>query len=88
MPKPTNPAVPGSKALEITMRDVQNGLVDAATRAAYAVEMMPVEILSLEMPHSLPRLPDIRPDNVVPVGSCRSHNIVDYLIRRETALAN
>jgi hypothetical protein len=87
MSKSSSPAVPGSKALEMTMRDVMVGLVDTATRAAYAAESNSVEILSVELPRTLARPIETRPDNVVAVGSARSHSIVDYLIQRETALA-
>lgn len=84
MVKPTQPPVTGDKSLELTMRDVLNGLSDTATQLAYAADASHVEILSLELPRGTPHQPAARPDNVITVDTSRSHNIVDYLIRRET----
>lgn len=84
MPKPMQSSVVGDKSLEMTMRDVLNGLTDTAAQLAFAADASHVEILSLEMPRDIPHQPVMRPDNVVAVDTTRSHNIVDYLIRRET----
>lgn len=53
MPKAfKQPPVPGGKALEMTMRDVLDGLEDFATLAAYEASGGVFEILSIEPPNA------------------------------------
>jgi len=71
----------------MTMHDVQLGLVDAASYFAFTPGAYNFEILSLESPHRQPLTLSTRPDNVVKVTLARSHDIIDFLIRRESYLA-
>jgi len=74
----------GLKRLEITMRDVMDGLEDAASYLNYDSTPNIVEVLSIEMPSQRKQ---IKQPSIIPLeqkeekGS--SSNIVDYLIQRE-----
>ncbi len=68
------------------MRDAQLGLVDAASHFAFAPSEVNFEILSLESPWQQPKTLSRYPDNIVSVTTARSHDIVNFLIRRETYL--
>lgn len=79
----------GIKRLEVAMRDVLDGLEDAATYMNYQSVPDIVEILSIEPPGQ-----EIQPRNsVVPLinknssDSSKSENIVDYLIKREQKIS-
>lgn len=79
----------GIKRLEVAMRDVLDGLEDAATYMNYQSVPDIVEILSIEPPGR-----EIQPRNsVVPLinknsaDSSKSENIVDYLIKRELKIS-
>ena len=73
----------GIKRLEVTMRDVMDGLEDAASYINYESSPDIVEILSIEPPGR----PTIVKDKVIPLklpfDTESSNNIVDYLIQRE-----
>ncbi|MBI3561878.1 MAG: hypothetical protein HY080_09205 [Gammaproteobacteria bacterium] len=84
MPLTTKP-IPGGIALELTMRDVMESLTDTAAAVAFANTTLSVQILSLDTPISV-ALPGPRPDNVIQVRKNRSHDVVEYLLRRETRL--
>lgn len=73
----------GIKRLEVTMRDVLDGLEDAASYMNYHSSPDIVEILSIEPP-SCPiivkqKLAPIK----LPFENNRSANIVDYLVQRK-----
>jgi hypothetical protein len=78
--------VQGGQALEMTMRDVIEGLLDSACYFAYRSTPDTLEILSIEPP---------KPGNweqpsaeIIQVKDFqqRSRDIVEYLMRRETDL--
>ena len=74
----------GIKRLEITMRDVLDGLEDAAIFMNYHSSPDTVEILSIEPPGR----PDLEKSKIIPIncpsnGSDNSGSIVEYLIQRE-----
>lgn len=73
----------GIKRLEVTMRDVLDGLEDAASYINYESSPDIVEILSIEPPGR----PIAVKDKVIPINLAfetgRSNDIVDYLIQRE-----
>lgn len=73
----------GIKRLEVTMRDVLDGLEDAASYVNYESSPDIVEILSIEPPGR----PAAVKDKVIPIKlpfeTDRSNNIVAYLIQRE-----
>lgn len=73
----------GIKRLEVTMRDVLDGLEDAASYINYESSPDIVEILSIEPPGR----PITVRDKVIPINlpfeTGRSNDIVDYLIQRE-----
>lgn len=73
----------GIKRLEVTMRDVLDGLEDAASYMNYHSSPDIVEILSIEPPGRL----SLVKDNVTPIKLAfdneNNNNIVDYLIQRE-----
>jgi len=73
----------GIKRLEVTMRDVMDGLEDAASYINYESSPDIVEILSIEPPGR----PTTAKDKVIPIKlpleTGRSNDIVDYLIQRE-----
>lgn len=75
----------GIKRLEVTMRDVLDGLEDAASYMNYHSVPDVVEILSIEPPGR-----EIQPANkvipmmkAIPEETQTSSNIVEYLIQRE-----
>ena len=75
----------GIKRLEVTMRDVLDGLEDAASYINYQSAPDVVEILSIEPPGR-----EMQPVNkVIPITQALSEdvqansNIVEYLIQRE-----
>ena len=73
----------GIKRLEVTMRDVLDGLEDAASYINYQSTPEIVEILSIEPPGR----PTLVKEKVIPIKlpfeNENSDNIVDYLIQRE-----
>ena len=73
----------GIKRLEMTMRDVLDGLEDAAVYTNYHSSPDIVEILSIEPPGR----PTIENHNVISINTAPDNNtdadIVDYLIQRE-----
>ena len=73
----------GIKRLEVTMRDVLDGLEDAASYINYESSPDIVEILSIEPPGRPMTVKDkvihIRPPN----EADHSNDIVEYLIQRE-----
>ena len=75
----------GIKCLEVTMRDVLDGLEDAASYMNYHSVPETVEILSIEPPgRAIPPFQDvIHLNQINTVDSKQSTNIVDYLIQRE-----
>ncbi|MDZ7802785.1 hypothetical protein [Thiohalophilus sp.] len=76
----------GSKALEITMRDVLDALEESASYFGYQPGLDNMEILSIEAPGPDPYQQRSTPATVHPLsGPERSADIVDYLIRRESA---
>jgi len=75
----------GIKRLEVVMRDVLDGLEDAASYMNYHSVPEVIEILSIEPPGR-----DIKPNKEViqfndlpPAESVDNSNIVEYLIQRE-----
>jgi len=79
--------ITGSKLLELTMRDVLDGLEDAATYMNYQSMPDSVEILSIEpADQAIPSRSEVIPFaqridlNTI---SQRSSDIVDYLLQRE-----
>lgn len=92
MPKPQRNTQPGSKALEITMRDVLGGLEEMACYACHHPHADDMEILSIETPNvdpcALPRIPARVHQLTTPrPRPTRSTDVVDYLLQRERALA-
>jgi hypothetical protein len=83
---PIQPRAPiaGSKSLELTMRDVLEGLADSASQLAYGAAALNMEILSRESPRAA--APQSPRATVVMVTAARSQNVVDYLMRRESRL--
>lgn len=76
----------GIKRLEVTMRDVMDGLEDAASYMNYLSVPETVEILSIEPPgRTTQPIQDViqfnKVNNSTDVDECS--NIVDYLIERE-----
>ena len=73
----------GFKRLEVTMRDVLDGLEDAASYMNYHSSPNIVEILSIEPPGR----PTLVKNNVTPMKLAfeneNNNTIVDYLIERE-----
>ena len=73
----------GIKRLEVTMRDVMDGLEDAASYINYESSPDIVEILSIEPPG---RPTEVK-NKVIPIKSAfeteNNNNIVEYLIQRE-----
>ena len=74
----------GIKRLEVTMRDVLDGLEDAASYINYNSTPDIVEILSIEPPD---RLPLLKKRNVIQIGTPLNRDadsdIVKYLTQRE-----
>jgi hypothetical protein len=75
----------GIKRLEVTMRDVLDGLEDAASYMNYHSSPETVEVLSIEPPGrtSSPHHDVIQLNRSNSVDSKHNANIVDYLIQRE-----
>ena len=76
----------GIKRLEVTMRDVMDGLEDAASYINYQSVPETVEILSIEPPGRAIHQPNqdvIQFNKVDSTDSNESSNIVEYLIQRE-----
>lgn len=78
--------VKGEKSLEMVMRDVMEGLTDAASYFAYRSTPDTLEILSIEPPKGDPFQSNRSTAKVTPLRRARSHDIVDFLVRRETRL--
>lgn len=78
---------PGTKALEIAMRDVMEGLLEAASCSAYRPAPDTLQILSIEAPKTDPYAAGTpKPRRVRRLKPARSHDVVDYLMRRELEL--
>ena len=79
----------GIKRLEVAMRDVLDGLEDAATYMNYQSVPDIVEILSIEPPgqETQPRNSVISLINKNSADSSKSENVVDYLIKRELKIS-
>lgn len=75
----------GIKRLEVTMRDVLDGLEDAASYMNYHSTPDVVEILSIEPPGRTqqPTQEVIQFNNLASAEANESANIVEYLIQRE-----
>ena len=75
----------GIKRLEVTMRDVLDGLEDAASYINYHSTPETVEILSIEAPGRvvLPQSEIIHLGKINSIKRTQTANIVDYLIQRE-----
>lgn len=80
-------SISGIKRLEVTMRDVMDGLEDAATYMNYQSTPDIVEIISIE-PAANPILfkDKVTPLNF-PIQETKSDNIVEYLIQREQKIS-
>lgn len=80
-----NSSTCGIKLLEVTMRDVLDGLEDAASYMNYRSSPEVVEILSIEPPgRPVQSHKDvITLSKVSSIYSDQSSNIVEYLIQRE-----
>jgi len=73
----------GIKRLEITMRDVLDGLEDAASYMNYHSSPDIIEILSIEPPgRPIQAKENVIPINL-PIDNNANANIVDFLIQRE-----
>ena len=68
------------------MRDVMEGLMDSASYFAFRSTPDTLEILSIEPPKGDPIQSDRSLAKVTPLQRARSHDIVDFLVRRETRL--
>ena len=75
----------GIKRLEVTMRDVLDGLEDAASYINYQSSPDVVEILSIEPPgrSTQPHQEVIQFNNLADTDVDEGANIVEYLIQRE-----
>lgn len=82
---PVKLSIRGIKRLEVTMRDVMDGLEDAASYMNYLSVPETVEILSIEPPGRTPQPHQevIQFNSLDSADSCDTSNIVDYLIERE-----
>lgn len=78
--------IQGSRDLEMVMRDVLDGLNDSASYFAFRSTPDTLEILSIEPPRGDPFQQPPVAAKVTPLRRARSHDIVDYLTRRETRL--
>ncbi len=80
----------GSKALEMTMRDVLDSMEDIANCAQYSTGVESFEILSIEMPETCPNSPATQITNIHPVNNSaplhRSKDVVSFLLEREERL--
>ncbi len=74
----------GLKRLEITMRDVMDGLEDASSYLNYDSSPNIIEVLSIEKPSQQQQ---IKESSILPLEQkdekYSSNDIVDYLIQRE-----
>lgn len=81
------PSTKGAKHLEITMRDVLDGLEEAAIYINYHSEPGTIEILSIEPPGRPIQLAaeiiKLEKQHPIFTEGKRSSNIVEYLIQRE-----
>ena len=77
-------SLPVNKALEITMRDVQDALEEIASMQAFCSVPNTLEILSIEPPMQA----TAAKADVVSLHGNRCTNVVDYLIQREQRLAS
>jgi len=75
----------GIKRLEVTMRDVMDGMEDAASYMNYLSVPETVEILSIEPPgRPIQPAPELVQFTKADVSeSIQNDNIVEYLIQRE-----
>jgi len=78
-------SIRGLKRLEVTMRDVMDGMEDAASYMNYLSVPETVEILSIEPPGRLVQpTPEVIQFTKAGVSeSSQNANIVEYLIQRE-----
>jgi len=80
----------GSKALEMKMRDVLDGLEEIANFAQYHNVTEPIEILSIEQPETAPHAPAAQITNIQAVNDKnslhRSKDVVSFLLEREERL--
>lgn len=78
-------STPGIKRLEVVMRDVLDGLEDAASYMNYQSTPEIIEILSIEPPgRTIQSYQEvIQFNNLDSTESKESSNIVEYLIQRE-----
>ena len=80
----------GSKALEMTMRDVLDGLEDIAIYAQYNDAMESIQILSIEQPQTNSDIPTKQVTNIQSVKKNislhRSKDVVSFLLEREERL--
>lgn len=72
------------KALEMIMRDVLDGMQDAACQQAYHPHSDCVQILSISPPSSPNSVPDKNIATIHPLPDRRSSNVLDYLMQRES----
>ncbi len=75
--------VHGTKALEMNMRDVMDGLYDSACYFSYRSTPDTLEILSIEPPKGDPFAMPTRRAKVHRIPVHRTSNIVDFLLTRE-----
>lgn len=80
----------GSKALEMTMRDVLDSMEDIANCAQYSTGVESFEILSIEMPETCSNSPAAQITNIQSVKKSaplrRSKDVVSFLFEREERL--
>jgi len=72
------------KALEMIMRDVLDGLQDAACIDAYNPQYDCVQILSISPPPNSDGTQYSKTASIHPLPSRRSTNVLDFLMERET----
>lgn len=81
------PSTCGIKRLEVAMRDVLDGLEDAASYMSYRSMPDTVEILSIEPPGR----PALVKQKITPINLTINHNIdadiVNYLMQRELKIS-
>ena len=73
----------GAKALEMSMRDVMDGLYDSACYFAFRSTPDTLEILSIEPPKGDPFAMPTKRAKVHRLPVNRTSNVVDYLMTRE-----
>jgi len=80
----TKPIVHGKKALELTMRDVLEGVEEAALYVGFEGKPNVMEILSIEVPRKT-RPTGTKRSTVAAINSRgRPIDVSDYLIQRES----